>query len=87
MPHDMWNATNRGGYFSQMLSRYLLAALLKSLKSRPSFSQNFDENIFIILGNFFSSLGYFFVKKAAKNINLNNYNKNFGLFPSTMQAP
>ena len=37
----------------------LKAALLKSFKSELSFSRNFDENIFIILGNFFSSLGDF----------------------------
>ena len=52
----------------------------------PSFSKNFDENIFIILGNLFSNLGYFFVIKVAKYTNLNNENK-FGLFPSTKGAP
>ena len=57
----------------------LKADLLKSLKSRPSISQNLDENIFIILGNFFSSLGDFFALKAAKNINLNNSKHKFGL--------
>ena len=66
-----------------MLSNYLKADLLKSLKSEPSFRQIFDENIFIILGNFFWGLSDFLVKKATKNINLNNKQK-FGLFPSTM---
>ena len=63
-----------------MLSCYLLAALLKSLKSRPSFSQIFDENIFIILGNSFWGLGDFFAKKAAKNKDVNNSNLKFELF-------
>ena len=62
-----------------MLTHYLQAALLKSLKKIPSFSQNFDVKIFIILGNFFYGLGDFFVKKAAKNINFNNTLK-FGFF-------
>ena len=47
-----------------------MADLLKSLKSAPSFSQIFDENIFIILGNFCWGLDEFLVKKVAKNINL-----------------
>ena len=62
----------------------LKADLLKSLKGAPSFSQIFDENIFIILGNFFWGLGDFLVKKVAKNIILNNNKQKFGLFPSTM---
>ena len=74
----------RGGYFIQMLSHYLKAYLLKSLKSAPSFSQIFEKIFFIILGNFFCCLGDFFAKKAAKNNNVNNNNLKFGLFPSTM---
>ena len=66
-----------------MLSNYLKADLLKSLKSAPSFSQIFDENIFVEL---FWGLGDFHAKKVAKNINLNNNKQKFGLFPSKMQA-
>ena len=49
----------------QMIIRYLLAALLKSLKSGPSFSQNFVKIIFILLGTF-CGLGDFLVKKSCQ---------------------
>ena len=55
-----------------MLSRYLKAALLKSIQSAQSFSQNFDENIFFILGNFFKVWVTFLIKNAQ---NLKNYLK------------
>ena len=60
------NEQTRGGYFSQMLSYYLMAYLLKSLKSRPSFSQNFVKIFFIILGNFFVVWVTFLLKKLPK---------------------
>ena len=46
-----------------MLSNYLKADLLKSLKSAPSFSQIFDENIFVEL---FWGLGDFHAKKSCQ---------------------
>ena len=49
-----------------MLSGYKLATLIKSLKS----SQNFDENVVIILVTFFQVWVTFF--STAKNIKLRN---------------